>query len=133
MQRLEFPFEPINVVVILVVALPVRRSRMRPMGGRLVAGQSPVQSSRPLLLLLLLWVVGLGGRGGGEVGGAGAGEGGVGGSRQGGGTRGGSWARHNWDSKSVVVGQTPPLRLLQDVLWVVHGNNPAVWDELGQN
>ena len=103
MQRLEFPFEPINVVVILVVALPVRRSRMRPMGGRLVAGQSPVQSSRPLLLLLL-WVVGLGGRGGGEVGGAGAGEGGVGGSRQGGGTRGGSWARHNRDSKSVVVG-----------------------------
>ena len=100
------------------------------MGGRLVAGQSPVQSSRPLLLL---WVVGLGGRGGGEVGGAGAGEGGVGGSRQGGGTRGGSWARHNRDSKSVVVGQTPPLRLLQDVLWVVHGNNPAVWDELGQN
>ena len=67
----------------------------------------------------------MGGRGGGEVGGAGAGEGGVGGSRQGGGTRGGSWARHNRDSKSVVVGQTPPLRLLQDVLWVVHADYAA--------
>ena len=99
------------------------------MGGGL-PGQSPVQSSRPLLLLLR--VMGRGG-GGGEVGGAGAGEGGVGGSGQGRGTGGGGRARDDRDSKSVVVGQTPPLGLLQDVLGVVHGDNPAVWNELGQN
>ena len=54
MQRLEFPLEPIDIVVILVVALAIRRPRMRPMQSRLVARQSSVQSSSALLLLLLL-------------------------------------------------------------------------------
>ena len=68
-----------------------------------------------------------------------AGEGGVGRGRQGGRARAGGRGGDHGDAEGVVVttaastSSTASLGLLQDVLGVVHGDNPAVWNELGQN
>ena len=65
--------------------------------------------------------------------GGGAGEGGVGRGGEGGGAGGGGGGGDDGDAESVVVATvpaSPPLGLLQDILGVVHGDQPGVRDEV---
>ena len=65
--------------------------------------------------------------------GGGAGEGGVGRGREGRWARGRGGGRDDGDPQGVVVPTVPPappLGLLEDVLRVVHGDQPGVRDEV---
>ena len=130
LQGLQLPLEPVHVIVVLVVTLPVAAARLREhrpvqpgLGGGRVGGDGGARP-RP-------WDRGRHAGGGGVVAAVGAGEGGVGR----GGQRGGG-AGHHGDPEGVVVaapgpGPVPPLLgLLQDVLGVVHGDDARVRDEV---
>ena len=124
MQRLELPLQSVQVIVILVITLPITAPGVRP-ALRSTMAQRSVEARR---------VVAVRRRGGGGEGcAASTGERGVRRGGEGGRPRGGGGGGHHRDAKGVIVGETPPLGLLQDVFRVVHRDNAAVRDEVRQD